>query len=147
MIGWEMTSTAKLFMHGRSQAVLLPEEFRLEGTDVRVSRVGDKVILEPMKKPPVDLDKFGRSSTRLGQGTTCPTVSLTIRRSNPIHASSSTNELPRLPKNAVRAETIFRCNFNVIWAVQTCRKKYCACPVGQISATSSPHPGPQRGVS
>jgi antitoxin VapB len=48
-------STAKLFMHGRSQAVRLPKEFRFEGTEVRVSKVGDKVILEPMEKPPFDV--------------------------------------------------------------------------------------------
>ena len=49
-----MNSTAKLFMHGRSQAVRLPKEFRFEGTEVRVSKVGDKVILEPVEKKPFD---------------------------------------------------------------------------------------------
>jgi antitoxin VapB len=49
-----MSATAKLFMHGRSQAVRLPKEFRFEGTEVRVSKVGDKVILEPLKKQPFD---------------------------------------------------------------------------------------------
>lgn len=44
-----MATKAKLFTHGRSQAVRLPKEFRFEGTEVRVSRVGDKVILEPMQ--------------------------------------------------------------------------------------------------
>jgi antitoxin VapB len=53
-----MSATAKLFMHGRSQAVRLPKEFHFEGKEVRVSRVGDKVILEPLKKQPIDLDKF-----------------------------------------------------------------------------------------
>ncbi|ATQ68531.1 antitoxin [Methylosinus trichosporium] len=48
-------ATAKLFMHGRSQAVRLPKEFRFEGSQVRVSRIGDKVILEPMEKPPFDV--------------------------------------------------------------------------------------------
>jgi antitoxin VapB len=48
-------STAKLFMHGRSQAVRLPKEFRFSGTEVRVSRVGDKVILEPMTRLPEDI--------------------------------------------------------------------------------------------
>ena len=43
-----MSATAKLFMHGRSQAVRLPKEFRFEGTEVRVSKVGDKVVLEPL---------------------------------------------------------------------------------------------------
>ena len=51
-----MSATAKLFMHGRSQAVRLPKEFRFEGTEVRVSKVGDKVILEPLKKPPFDAE-------------------------------------------------------------------------------------------
>jgi antitoxin VapB len=46
--------TAKLFMHGRSQAVRLPKAFRFEGKEVRVSRIGDKVILEPMETPPIE---------------------------------------------------------------------------------------------
>jgi antitoxin VapB len=41
--------TAKLFRHGRSQAVRLPKEFRLPGTEVRVRRVGRGVLLEPME--------------------------------------------------------------------------------------------------
>jgi antitoxin VapB len=49
-----MTATAKLFMHGRSQAVRLPKEFRFEGTEVRVSKVGDKVVLEPVERKPFD---------------------------------------------------------------------------------------------
>jgi antitoxin VapB len=49
-----MNAIAKLFMHGRSQAVRLPKEFRFEGSEVRVSKVGDKVILEPLKKQPFD---------------------------------------------------------------------------------------------
>lgn len=43
------TGTAKLFMHGRSQAVRLPKEFRLPGKEVRVRRVGRGVLLEPME--------------------------------------------------------------------------------------------------
>jgi antitoxin VapB len=61
-----MTATAKLFMHGRSQAVRLPKEFRFEGTEERVSKVGDKVILEPLKKQPVDLAKFWAELDALG---------------------------------------------------------------------------------
>jgi len=44
-----MTATAKVFMHGRSQAVRLPKEFRLPGKEVRVSRVGRGVLLEPIE--------------------------------------------------------------------------------------------------
>jgi antitoxin VapB len=61
-----MNATAKLFMHGRSQAVRLPKEFRFEGTEVRVSRVGSKVILEPLKQPPVDLNQFWAELDALG---------------------------------------------------------------------------------
>jgi len=42
------TGIAKLFMHGRSQAVRLPKAFRMPGTEVRVRRVGNSVVLEPM---------------------------------------------------------------------------------------------------
>jgi antitoxin VapB len=41
-------TTAKLFMHGRSQAVRLPKEFRLPGNEVHVRRVGNAVLLEPI---------------------------------------------------------------------------------------------------
>ncbi len=41
--------TAKLFTHGRSQAVRLPKEFRLPGTEVRVRRLGHGVLLEPIE--------------------------------------------------------------------------------------------------
>jgi antitoxin VapB len=55
-------TTAKLFKHGRSQAVRLPKEFRLPGTEVRVRRVGEGVLLEPIetdwKKIFAELDKY-----------------------------------------------------------------------------------------
>jgi antitoxin VapB len=41
--------TAKLFTHGRSQAVRLPKEFRFPGKEVRVRRVGHCVLLEPIE--------------------------------------------------------------------------------------------------
>lgn len=44
-----MESTAKLFQNGRSQAVRLPKAFRFEGTEVRIRREGERVILEPME--------------------------------------------------------------------------------------------------
>ncbi|PYR96024.1 MAG: hypothetical protein DMG12_27275 [Acidobacteria bacterium] len=42
------TKTAKLFRNGRSQAVRLPREFRFEGDEVRIRRVGEGVLLEPV---------------------------------------------------------------------------------------------------
>jgi antitoxin VapB len=59
-------ATAKLFMHGRSQAVRLPKAFRFEGSEVRVTRVGDKVILEPMTKAPFDHDAWRAELDALG---------------------------------------------------------------------------------
>jgi antitoxin VapB len=44
---------AKIFKHGRSQAVRLPKEFRLPGKEVRVRRVDNAVVLEPLE--PFDL--------------------------------------------------------------------------------------------
>ena len=40
-------TTAKLFMTGRSQAVRLPKEFRFEGEEVLIKRVGNGVLLLP----------------------------------------------------------------------------------------------------
>jgi antitoxin VapB len=39
---------AKIFRHGRSQAVRLPLAFRLPGDRVRVRRVENGILLEPM---------------------------------------------------------------------------------------------------
>ncbi|MBA2375387.1 MAG: type II toxin-antitoxin system VapB family antitoxin [Actinomycetota bacterium] len=39
--------TAKIFMSGRSQAVRLPKEYRFEGGEVFVKRVGEAVVLLP----------------------------------------------------------------------------------------------------
>jgi antitoxin VapB len=61
-----MTATAKIFMHGRSQAVRLPKEFRLPGKEVRVSKVGDKVTLEPLEKPPFDVAAWRARLDALG---------------------------------------------------------------------------------
>lgn len=39
--------TAKLFKTGRSQAVRLPKEYRFEGDEVLIKRVGGGVLLLP----------------------------------------------------------------------------------------------------
>ena len=43
--------TAKLFLNGRSQAVRLPKEFRFEGDEVFIKKVGDSVVLIPYHDP------------------------------------------------------------------------------------------------
>ena len=43
--------TAKLFQNGQSQAVRLPKEFRFEGDQVYIQRVGSAVVLLPYAEP------------------------------------------------------------------------------------------------
>lgn len=59
-------------MHGRSQAVRLPKEFRFEGKEVRVSRVGNKVILEPIEKPPFNVEAWRGRLRAMGAGDFLP---------------------------------------------------------------------------
>lgn len=40
-----------LFLNGSSQAVRIPKELRFEGREVSIRRLGDGVILEPIKSP------------------------------------------------------------------------------------------------
>ena len=55
---------AKLFRNGRSQAVRLPREFRFQGDAVRVRRVSEGILLEPLIRDTetwfAELDKAGR---------------------------------------------------------------------------------------
>lgn len=60
---------AKLFRNGRSQAVRLPKEFRFEGDKVRVRRVKDGVLLEPMV---TDVRKWFAELDRLRAGGSFP---------------------------------------------------------------------------
>ncbi len=45
-----MELIAKIFQNGRSQAVRIPKEFRFRGSEVKISKKGDKVILEPLER-------------------------------------------------------------------------------------------------
>jgi antitoxin VapB len=40
----------KLFRNGRSQAVRIPKEFELPGTDAVIRREGERIVLEPAPK-------------------------------------------------------------------------------------------------
>jgi len=68
--------SSKLFNNGRSQAVRLPKEFRFEGTEVYVKKLGNTVVLIPTADPwanlrksltmfPADFMKDGREQTQL----------------------------------------------------------------------------------
>lgn len=43
--------TAKLFQNGQSQAVRLPKEFRFEGDEVFIKKVGNATVLLPIQDP------------------------------------------------------------------------------------------------
>ena len=43
--------TAKLFKNGQSQAVRLPKEYRMEGDQVFVKKVGNTIVLIPCADP------------------------------------------------------------------------------------------------
>ena len=62
---------AKLFQNGRSQAARLPKEFRFEGDCVRIRRVSQGVLLEPLIPDAVrwfeELDRF-RSEPFMARG-------------------------------------------------------------------------------
>lgn len=60
---------AKLFKNGRSQAVRLPKEFRFEGDRVRVRKVKEGLLLEPMV---TDVAKWFAELDRLRADRTFP---------------------------------------------------------------------------
>ena len=42
--------SAKLFYNGRSQAVRLPRDYRFDGEEVYIKKIGDAVVLIPKAK-------------------------------------------------------------------------------------------------
>lgn len=52
------TTTAKLFWSGHSQAIRLPRLFRLEGSEVRIEKQGNRLIIEPIENDWDFLDKL-----------------------------------------------------------------------------------------
>lgn len=43
-------NTAKVFWSGRSQAIRLPKEFRVDAAEVRIRRQGRALVIEPVAK-------------------------------------------------------------------------------------------------
>ncbi len=62
------TGKAKIFQHGRSQAVRLPKEFRPPGKEVRVRHFGRGILLEPLEPDRADLQAFWDEIDRLMGG-------------------------------------------------------------------------------
>jgi len=61
-----MTKIAKLFRNGNSQAVRLPHDMRFKGDQVRIRKVGDTLVLEPIitdvKQWFAEIDRHGDAS-------------------------------------------------------------------------------------
>jgi antitoxin VapB len=50
-----MTQIAKVFQNGRSQAVRLPKECRVNCDEVYIEKIGDSLIITPMQKSKWDI--------------------------------------------------------------------------------------------
>ena len=80
-----MGDLAKVFWDGRDQAVRLPEQFRVEGSELRISREGRKIVLEPVEKD-MKLDRPARRARRgcgRGRARTAGTGQLRTARHRP----------------------------------------------------------------
>ena len=44
-----MTMIAKVFKNGRSQAIRIPKEYRVDSDEVYIEKVGDSLIIKPKK--------------------------------------------------------------------------------------------------
>ncbi len=68
--------TAKIFKNGQSQAVRLPKEFRFEGKEVYIRRLGNSIILLPKEEPWAVLEESltAFSDDFLGEGRMQPEV-------------------------------------------------------------------------
>lgn len=53
-----MTTTAKLFMSGRSQAIRLPAKLRLQAQEVRIEQIGDALWMQPQLEPAADMGQW-----------------------------------------------------------------------------------------
>jgi antitoxin VapB len=60
--------TAEFFKHGSCQAVRLPKEFHMPGTEVRVRRIERGVLVEPIDAP-FDVTAWVRQAERISRRT------------------------------------------------------------------------------
>ncbi len=50
-----MSKLAKVFQNGRSQAIRLPKEFRMEGSEVYIEKIGHSIIIIQKEKSKWDV--------------------------------------------------------------------------------------------
>ena len=63
-------NSAKVFWSGRSQAVRLPKDFRLDAEEVRIRRHGNALILEPLNSDWLWLDHLEALDTDFSDAAT-----------------------------------------------------------------------------
>jgi antitoxin VapB len=146
------TGIAKIFMHGRSQAVCLPLAFRLPGDRVRVRRVASGILLEPMV---IDIDAWFAALDRFAdslhgrwtptaadarnQGPVCVNYFLDTFRVT-LLVSSKTVERRRCGK----IEAAFQARLTVLGATDDAP---CACLPKNVTRIRRPYLAPAREVN
>jgi len=50
-----MTQLAKVFQNGRSQAIRIPKEFRVDTTEVYIEKVGETLVIRPKRENKWDI--------------------------------------------------------------------------------------------
>ena len=50
-----MSELAKVFQNGRSQAIRLPKEFRVDTKEVYIEKIGDSIIITPKRESRWDM--------------------------------------------------------------------------------------------
>lgn len=53
-----MSTTARLFMSGRSQAIRLPAKLRLQAQEVRIEQIGNALWVQPQVAQDADMAKW-----------------------------------------------------------------------------------------
>ena len=62
-----MNAVTKTFKSGNSEAVRLPKDIGFGiGTEIEIARVGDRVILKPVKAPKIDFQEMLRRMREIG---------------------------------------------------------------------------------
>jgi antitoxin VapB len=59
-----MLALAKVFNTGRSQAVRIPKEYRFEGSDLIINRIGKTTMLNPKNDPWATLKMVAGKATK-----------------------------------------------------------------------------------
>lgn len=56
-----MTTTARIFMSGRSQALRLPAKLRMATQEVRIEQIGNALWIQPQAEPCADMGQWLQS--------------------------------------------------------------------------------------